>query len=130
MAEMIPFNCPGNAALGGDGLSSPDRLDRPRPLNLPRTGTPRLTGRLIGVCPCPLHACLELVLASADPGRVVLLCDLHAGVAEEDRDLIDGYAGQQHLDGEGVAEHGGWQRFRVPSAPQMLATLKRRRKAR
>ena len=55
--------------------------------------------------PCRLHTFLELILAGADPGRVVLFCDAYAGVAEQDGDLIDGDSGQQHFDGEGVAEH-------------------------
>lgn len=35
----------------------------------------------------------------------MLLSYADAGVAKEDRDLVDGNAGQQHLNGEGVAEH-------------------------
>ena len=32
---------------------------------------------------------LKLELTSFDPGGVVLLCDFHAGMAEQDRNLID-----------------------------------------
>lgn len=35
----------------------------------------------------------------------MLFGDAHAGMAEQDRNLIDGNAGQQHFDGEGVTEH-------------------------
>ena len=35
----------------------------------------------------------------------MLFRDTDAGVAEEDGDLVDGDAGEQHLDREGIAEH-------------------------
>jgi len=35
----------------------------------------------------------------------VLFGNANAGVAEENRHLVDWDSGQQHLDGEGVAEH-------------------------
>ena len=35
----------------------------------------------------------------------MLFGDLHRGVTEQDRDLVNRYTSQQHLDREGVAEH-------------------------
>jgi len=35
----------------------------------------------------------------------VVLGNAHAGMAEKDRDLVVGNAGQQHLDGKGIAEY-------------------------
>jgi hypothetical protein len=35
----------------------------------------------------------------------MFFCDAHAGVAKQDRDLVNGHTCQQHFDGEGVAEH-------------------------
>jgi hypothetical protein len=55
--------------------------------------------------PRRLHAFFQLILPSAYPRRVVLFGDADAGMAEQDRDLIDGNAGQKHLNGEGVSEH-------------------------
>jgi len=55
--------------------------------------------------PRRLHTLFKLILAGADPRRIVLFRDADAGVTEQDGDLIDGDSGQQHFDGEGVAEH-------------------------
>jgi len=61
--------------------------------------------------PCSLHQLpriphtgSKLILAGLDPWRVVLFRDLDALVAKQNRDLIDGNSGQQHISGEGVAE--------------------------
>jgi hypothetical protein len=35
----------------------------------------------------------------------VLLGNANAGVTQQDRDLIDGNAGQEHFDGKSVSEH-------------------------
>jgi len=45
----------------------------------------------------------------------VLLGDADTRVAEQDRDLIDGNTGQEHLHCEGIAEHAVVMRFGVPS---------------
>jgi len=50
------------------------------------------------------HAGGKLALAGLDPRGVVLLRDLDALVDKQNRDLIDGNSGQQHISGEGVAE--------------------------
>jgi len=55
--------------------------------------------------PCRLYAFFKLILAGADPGGIVLFRDADAGMTEQDGDLIDGDSGQQHFNGEGVAEH-------------------------
>lgn len=55
--------------------------------------------------PSRLYALLKLILASTNPRRIVLFGDANAGVAKQDRNLIDGNAGQQHLDCKGIAEH-------------------------
>ena len=52
-----------------------------------------------------MHALFQLILAGTNPWGIVLFRDADAGVAEQDRHLIDGNAGQQHLDSEGIAEH-------------------------
>jgi len=46
------------------------------------------------------------------PRVIVVLSDPDAGVAEQDRGLIDWNAGQQHLDREGVAKHVAVAAFR------------------
>jgi hypothetical protein len=51
------------------------------------------------------NAMLKLELTSFHPRRVVLLGDLHAGVAEQDRNLIDRHAGKQHFHRERVTKH-------------------------
>jgi deoxyinosine 3'endonuclease (endonuclease V) len=35
----------------------------------------------------------------------MFFCDAHAGVAKQDRNLVNGHSGKQHLDGEGVTKH-------------------------
>ena len=55
--------------------------------------------------PSGLNALFELILPRPYPRRVVFFGDADAGMAEEDRYLIDGNASQKHLDGEGIAEH-------------------------
>src|SRR5882762_3552731 len=46
-----------------------------------------------------------LACGSLHAGRVALFRDLHGCVSKEQRDLIDGNAGEQHLDRECIAEH-------------------------
>lgn len=41
----------------------------------------------------------------------MFLADLHTAVTEQYRHLIDGHTSQQHLDGEGIAQHVGMAPF-------------------
>src|SRR5580658_3702002 len=60
-----------------------------------------------GGVPGIAHALLQLKLSRLYEGRVTLFRDLHRSMAEQERNLIDGYAGEQHFDRERVPEHMG-----------------------
>lgn len=50
-------------------------------------------------------ALLQLVLTGLDPWRIVLLGNLYATVSQQDRNLIDGDAGEEEFDRECIPEH-------------------------
>ena len=54
--------------------------------------------------PGPRNIGLELLLARAHPGVVMLLGDANALMAEQNRDALDRNTGQEQLHREGVAE--------------------------
>jgi len=51
----------------------------------------------------------------------VLFRDLHAGVTEQDRNLVDGNTGQQHLHRERVAEHVAMASLRCTVRPAEIS---------
>ena len=55
--------------------------------------------------PCVTDAFLKLDLPGLHKRGIALLGDLHGSMAQQKRDLIDGYTREEHLDCEGVAEH-------------------------
>ena len=62
--------------------------------------------------PRATDAVLKLDLPCLHKRRVTLLGDLYRSVSKEQRDLVDGHACKQHLDGEGVPEHVGMAALR------------------
>src|SRR5580698_5676490 len=60
-----------------------------------------------GGVPGIAYALLQLKLSRLHEGRVALFSDLHRSMAEQERNLIDGYSGEQHLHSECVAKHMG-----------------------
>src|SRR5215469_12167162 len=57
--------------------------------------------------PCPRYIGLKLFLARAHPGVVMLFCDAHALMSEQDRDTLDGHARKQQLHSKRIAEAMG-----------------------
>ena len=74
-------------------------------LAIERAGAFRSSPRRLSLLPCVADAFLQLDLPGLHERGIALLGDLHRSVAKQERDLIDGDAGKQHLDREGVAEH-------------------------
>ena len=55
------------------------------------------------ICPCALDVSLELLLARANPRAVMLFCDPHALVAEQNRDALYGHAREKQFNGKRIA---------------------------
>ncbi len=62
----------------------------------------RRNDRIIG--PCTLDVGFKLLLARANPRAVMLFCDPHTLMAEQNRDALDRHACEKQFNGERVAE--------------------------
>ncbi len=63
------------------------------------------------------HTHRQLILPSFHPRRIVFFSDFYAGMTQQHGYLIDGNAGEQHLDGERISQHVREAAFRRPVRP-------------
>jgi len=91
------------------------------PASFPVTGTRSIRRTVLWIrhdgrtdFPRVTDAGLKLDLPCLHKRRVALLGNFHRSVSKEQRNLVDGHTGKQHLNGEGVPEHVGMAAHRRP----------------
>src|SRR2546425_8533784 len=78
-----------------------------------------------GSCPCAPHRIGDLLPACRHERQVMLLGNLHTGVPQQDRDLIERYSPHQQIDGKRIAKamrvamlnSSRLEQFLIPPAP-------------